>query len=55
MYIIGKLKVKGIEQESGSSSGTKRKRYSYSYDDRDMSKQTFCVLHDIGQKSLKSI
>lgn len=52
MYLIGKLKCKGIE---GNGNEEKRKRYMYSFDDRDVCKSVFLFSHDIGEKSLKNL
>ena len=52
MYIIGKLKSKGTGMDS---SQRKRQRYMYSYDDREVCKEAFLVLHDIGEKHLKNL
>ena len=50
MYNIGKLKSKGTEMDSIQR---ERQRYMYSYDDREVCKEAFMVLHDIGEKHLK--
>nr|XP_022337269.1 uncharacterized protein LOC111133299 [Crassostrea virginica] len=52
MYIIGKLQSKGTGMDS---SQRKRQRYMYSYDDREVCKEAFLVLHDIGEKHLKNL
>ena len=54
MYIMGKLKCKGINN-GGDESGAKRKRYSYYFDDREVCKKMFLFTHDFGEKAFKNL
>ena len=54
MYIMGKIKSRSTGSVS-SRHDAKRQRYEYSFDDREVCKDAFLFLHDIGEKYLKNI
>ena len=54
MYIMGKIKSRSTGSVS-SRHDAKRQRYEYSFDDREVCKDAFLFLHDIGEKYLKNL
>lgn len=53
MYIMGKLKSKSTGLSSRHDA--KRQRYTYNFDDREVCKDAFLFLHDIGEKYFKNL
>ena len=54
MYIMGKIKSRSTGSVS-SRHDAKRQRYEYSFDDREVCKDAFLFLQDIGKKYLKNL
>ena len=54
MYIMGKLKCKGISSDVNDTAA-KRKRYSFYFDDREVCMKAFLFTHDFGEKAFKNL
>ena len=54
MYIMGKIKCKGVSSD-GNDTAAKRKRYSFYFDDREVCNNVFLFTHDFGEKAFKNL
>ncbi|CAC5391845.1 unnamed protein product [Mytilus coruscus] len=53
MYLMGKLKSKGLDKSRSRYGERKRTRYAYTFDDREVCRDVFLLTHDIGESYLK--
>ena len=54
IYIMGKLKCKGISSDVNDTAA-KRKRCSFYSDDREVCRNAFLFTHDFGEKAFKNL